>query len=195
MLVLVGQGLARLISRAGGDISVMRYLGATRSQVALTAGLPACSAVAGSVILAVAGAVALSLLAPVGPIRQFDPDRGLQADALVLGAGSAVLIVLLLAMLTLMAAQAVRHPGDRPATRASDVARVAAAAGLPASAVMGSRNALEPDRDGRRLRCGRPDRVRGRRHSCHGRRGFGASLNGLSPIQRIRLELGRTDPG
>ena len=144
MLVLVGQGLARLISRAGGDISVMRGLGATRSQVALTASLPACSAVAGSVILAVAGAVALSPLAPVGPIRQFDPDRGLQADAFVLGGGSAVLIVLLLAMLTLMATQAVQHPGDRPAARASDVARAAAAAGLPASAVVGSRNALEP---------------------------------------------------
>ncbi len=144
MLVLVGQGLARLISRAGGDISVMRGLGATRAQVALTVGLPACSAVVGSVILAVAGAIALSPLAPVGPIRQFDPDRGLQADALVLGGGSAVLIVLLLAALTLMATQAVRHPGDRPATRASDVARVAAAAGLPASAVVGSRNALEP---------------------------------------------------
>jgi FtsX-like permease family len=144
MLVLVGQGLARLISRAGGDISVMRGLGATRAQVALTAGLPACGAVIGSVILAVAGAIALSPLAPVGPIRQFDPDRGLQADALVLGGGSAVLIVLLLAALTLMATQAVRQPGDRPATRASDVARVAAAAGLPAPAVVGSRNALEP---------------------------------------------------
>jgi hypothetical protein len=144
MLVLIGQGLARLISRAGGDISVMRGLGATRAQVTLTVGLPASSAVIGSVILAVAGAIALSPLAPVGPIRQFDPDRGLQADALVLGGGSAVLIVLLLAALALMATRAVRHPGDRPAARASDVARVAAAAGLPASAVVGSRNALEP---------------------------------------------------
>jgi putative ABC transport system permease protein len=144
MLVLVGQGLARLISRAAGDISVMRGLGATRAQVALTVGLPASVAVVGSVILAVAGAIALSPLAPVGPIRQFDPDRGLQADALVLGGGSAVLIAALLAMLSLMAMRAVRHPGDRPATRASDVARFAAAAGLPASAVVGSRNALEP---------------------------------------------------
>ena len=144
MLVLVGQGLARSISRAGGDISVMRGLGATRAQVALTVGLPACSAVIGSVILAVAGAIALSPLAPVGPIRQFDPDRGLRADALVLGGGSAVLIMLLFAALALIATQAVRHPGDRPATRASNVARAAAAAGLPASAVVGSRNALEP---------------------------------------------------
>jgi FtsX-like permease family len=144
MLVLVGQGLARLISRAAGDISVMRGLGATRAQVVLTTGLPGCSALTGSVILAVAGAIALSPLAPVGPIRQFDPDRGLQADAFVLGGGAAVLIVLLLAMLALIATRAARHPGDRPATRASDVARVASAAGLPASAVVGSRNALEP---------------------------------------------------
>jgi hypothetical protein len=144
MLVLVGQGLARLISRAGGDISVMQGLGATRAQAALTVALPACSAVLASVILAVAGAIALSPLAPVGPVRQFDPDRGLQADAVVLGAGSAALIVLLLAMVTRMAAQAVRQPAGRPASRASDVARAAAAAGLPVSAVVGSRNALEP---------------------------------------------------
>jgi len=144
MLVLVGQGLARLISWARGDISVMRSLGATRAQAALTASLPACSAVIGSVILAVAGAIALSPLAPVGPIRQFDPDRGLQADALVLGGGSAVLLALLLAMLTRMAAKAVRQPNGRPRARASDAARAAAAAGLPASAVVGSRNALEP---------------------------------------------------
>ena len=144
MLVLVGQGLARLISRAGGDISVMQGLGATRAQAALTVALPACSAVLASVVLAVAGAIALSPLAPVGPVRQFDPDRGLQADAVVLGAGSAALIVLLLAMVTRMAAQAVRQPAGRPASRASDVARAAAAAGLPVSAVVGSRNALEP---------------------------------------------------
>jgi len=144
MLVLLGQGVARLISRADGDVSVMRGLGATRAQAALTVALPACSAVAASVILAVAGAIALSPLAPVGPVRQFDPDRGLQADALVLGGGSAALIVLLLAMLTWMAAQAVRQRGDRPAGRAPDVARAAAAAGLPVSAVVGSRNALEP---------------------------------------------------
>jgi len=144
MLVLVGQGLARLISRAGGDISVMRGLGATRAQAALTVGLPACSAAVASVVLAVAGAIALSPLAPVGPVRQFDPGRGLQADAVVLGGGSAALIVLLLAVLTRMAAQAVRQPSGRPASRASDVARAAAAAGLPVSAVVGSRNALEP---------------------------------------------------
>jgi FtsX-like permease family len=144
MLVLLGQGVARLISRADGDVSVMRGLGATRAQAALTVALPACSAVAASVILAVAGAIALSPLAPVGPVRQFDPDRGLQADAVVLGGGSAALIVLLLAMLTWMAAQAVRQRGDRPAGRAPDVARAAAAAGLPVSAVVGSRNALEP---------------------------------------------------
>ena len=144
MLVIVGQGLARLVSRARRDVSVMRGLGSTREQVALTASLSACLAVAGSVILAVVGAIALSPLAPVGPIRQFDPDRGLQADALVLGGGTAVLIALLLAMLALFATQAVRQPGHRPATRASDVARVAAAAGLPASAAVGSRNALEP---------------------------------------------------
>src|SRR5438067_342713 len=82
MLVLVGQGLAQVISRSAPDTAVLRALGATRGQAALAAALPAVIAVLGGVALAVAGAVAVSPLAPVGPVRQFDPDRGIGADAL-----------------------------------------------------------------------------------------------------------------
>jgi hypothetical protein len=100
--------------------------------------------VAGTV-LAVAGAIALSPLAPVGPVRQFDPARGAQADGLVLGAGSAVMIVGLLAVLAVMAVRAARRPPGAPAeSRASVIAQAAAAAGLPSTVVVGSRNALEP---------------------------------------------------
>jgi hypothetical protein len=144
MLVLVSQGIAQLLDRSAAGISALRGLGATRAQAMLAASLPGAIAIAGAAILAVAGAIALSPLAPVGPVRQFDPARGVRADALVLGAGSVLLTAALLGLLAVMAARAVRpsscHDGGRP----SVLARAAATAGMPASAVVGSRNVLEP---------------------------------------------------
>src|ERR1700734_3923622 len=113
MLVLAGQGLAQLISRAAQDIAVLRALGGSRAQTALAACLPGVAAILGATILAVAGAVALSPLAPVGQVRQFDPARGVQADGLVVGAGSVLLAVILLAVLAVMGARATR-PVTRP---------------------------------------------------------------------------------
>jgi hypothetical protein len=144
MLVLAGQGLAQLVSRAGPDIAAIRALGATRAQAALAAGLPGAIAIAIAVILAVAGAVALSPLAPIGPVRRFDPVRGAQADGLVLGAGAILLAAVLLGLLAVMAGRAVRQPTDQFGRRPSAIARAAASAGLPLSAVVGSRNALDP---------------------------------------------------
>lgn len=144
MLVLAGQGLAQLVSRAARDISVLRALGGSRGQTALAASLPGVAAILGATILAVAGAIALSPLAPVGQVRQFDPARGIQADGLVLGAGSVLLAAILLAALAVMGARATRHVTRPDRERPSAVAHAAAAAGLPASAVVASRNALEP---------------------------------------------------
>ncbi|MGA8458709.1 MAG: hypothetical protein WB800_25140, partial [Streptosporangiaceae bacterium] len=84
MLVLVGQGLAQLLSRSAGEISVLRAVGAARGQAALAAGLEGGIAVVAGVVLAVVGAYAVSPLAPVGPVRRFDPARGFEADPLVL---------------------------------------------------------------------------------------------------------------
>ena len=103
MLVLAGQGLAQLVSRRAPDSAVLGALGATRGQVALAAGLPGAIPVLGGTVLAVAGAIALSPLAPVGPVRRYDPGRGIAADPLVLGAGAAACCVLLLGLLTVLA--------------------------------------------------------------------------------------------
>ncbi|MGH3163184.1 MAG: hypothetical protein ACRDOC_14975, partial [Streptosporangiaceae bacterium] len=108
MLVLVGQGLAQMISRSAPDTAVLRTLGATRAQAALAAALPGLIAILGGVALAVAGAVAVSPLAPVGPVRQFDPDRGISTDGLVLGGGAAVFCLALLALLAVLAVRSVR---------------------------------------------------------------------------------------
>jgi putative ABC transport system permease protein len=144
MLVLVGQGLTQMISRSAPEIQVFRALGATRAQAALVAGLPGVIPVLGGVILAVAGAVAVSPLAPVGPVRRYDPSRGVKADVLVLGPGALLLGVVLAGLLALLAVRAVRQSKPGAAVRSSAIARTAATAGLPASAVVGSRNALEP---------------------------------------------------
>jgi hypothetical protein len=145
LLVLVGQSLAQLVSRSGPDVAVAVALGASRPQAALAASLPGATAIVAGTVLAVAGAIALSPLAPVGPVRQFDPVRGAQADGLVLGAGAAVMIVALVAVLAVLATRAARRSPGRPArSRASVIAQAAVAAGLPATVVVGSRNALEP---------------------------------------------------
>ena len=144
MLVLVGQGLAQMVSRSAPDTAVLRVLGTTRGQAALAAAPPGLIAVLGGVALAVAGAVAVSPLAPVGPVRRFDPDRGIAADGLVLGAGAAILALALLGLLAGLAVLSVRPRGAGPGVGSSAVARAAAAAGLPAAAVVGTRNALEP---------------------------------------------------
>jgi hypothetical protein len=145
MLVLVGQGLAQLLGRSATGISALRTLGATRAQAAFAASVPGAIAIVGGTILAVTGAVALSPLAPVGPVRRFDPARGMQADGLVLGTGSVLLAAVLLGLLAVMAWRAVARRLATPGSgRPSVLARAAASAGLPASAVVGSRNALEP---------------------------------------------------
>jgi ABC-type lipoprotein release transport system permease subunit len=145
LLVLAGQGLAQLLGRSGPDLAVAVGLGASRRQAALAASLPGAVAIVAGTVLALAGAIALSPLAPVGPVRQFDPVRGAQADGLVLGAGSAVMIAALLTVLAVMAVRGARRPPPpRGQVTPSGLARAAAAAGLPSTIVVGSRNALEP---------------------------------------------------
>ena len=144
LLVLVGLGLTQIISRSAADISVLRTLGTTRGQAALTAALPGVIPVLGGLALAVAVAVAVSPLAPVGPVRQYDPDRGIGADVLVLGAGAAILGVILLGLLAVLALRSVRPHQRGAGAGSSAVARAAAAAGLPVTAVVGTRNTFEP---------------------------------------------------
>ena len=50
LLVLVGQGLAQMLSRTAPDIGVIRALGATRVQAALAAALPGLVAILGAFI-------------------------------------------------------------------------------------------------------------------------------------------------
>ena len=141
-LVLGGLAMAQLMSRTAPDALMLRRLGASRRQATLTAALPGVVAVPGIIVLAAAGAVALSPLAPVGPVRFFAPGKGLQPDPLVLGAGLPALLILFGGLLAVLALRAVRTPGQVPAAERSAVTRAAMAAGLPLAAVVGTRNAL-----------------------------------------------------
>ncbi len=143
LLVLAGQGLAQLLSWSAPSVPAMRAAGATRAQAALAISLDGAVAILGGIALAVAGAVAVSPLAPVGPVRAFDPDRGFQADPLVLAGGGGAVIILLLAVLAALAWRSVRPEANARVGRASSIARTAAAAGLPVTAVAGIRAALE----------------------------------------------------
>ncbi|HEY7361254.1 MAG TPA: hypothetical protein VH642_10605, partial [Streptosporangiaceae bacterium] len=143
LLVLAGQAMAQLLDRSTPDLAGLRAMGTSRAQAALASGLAGVAAVLGGTALAVAGAVAVSPLAPVGAVREFDPARGVQADPLVLAGGGNVLAAALLAVLSVLAWRSVRPPSHIPPARASPVATAAAAAGLPVTAVVGTREALE----------------------------------------------------
>ena len=108
LLVLAGQGMTQLLGRSAPAMPAARAVGATRAQAALAVALPGLIAVAGAVAVAVAVAFALSPLAPVGPVRRFDPSRGFHADPLVLGAGAALMAVILAAVLAWAARRVIR---------------------------------------------------------------------------------------
>jgi hypothetical protein len=141
-LVLTSLAMAQLLSRTAPDALKLRALGASHRQAALVAALPGVIPVAGTIVITAAGAVALSPLAPVGPVRFFAPGKGLYADPLVLGAGLPALFVLLSGLLGVLALRAVRPARPAPGAERSAVTRAAIAAGLPPAAVVGTRNAL-----------------------------------------------------
>jgi hypothetical protein len=143
LLVLVGQGLAQLFDRSATQHEVLKAMGLTRAQASMAGGVGGLLAVIGGVALAVAGSVALSPLAPVGPVRQFDPARGVQFDVTVIVGGGAVLAVALLGVLALLCWRAGEFAGEARNPAPSAVAQATASLALPTSASLGVRYALE----------------------------------------------------
>src|SRR6185437_11627624 len=154
MLVLAGQGLAQLVGRSAQDMTAVRALGASRKQATLAASLPGGAAILGGTILAAAGAIAVSPLAPVGPVRQYDPAHGVHLDGLVLGGGSVLLAAPLLGLLAVIAWQAARPAAGPDRARPSAIAQ-AAAPGCPPPRSWPPATRQNRDRAGGRSRCGR----------------------------------------
>jgi hypothetical protein len=143
LVILMAQGLAQLLSRPAADAPTLRALGASRPQAAAATAGWGVVAVSGAVLLSVAGAIAVSPLAPVGPVRNYDPARGVEADWLVLGGGALVLLAVLLAQLSWLAWRAVRQGRELPAGQTSGLVAAASRIALPVTVVTGIRHALE----------------------------------------------------
>jgi len=155
-LLIVGQVAVRLLIGAAGDNAALAALGMTRRQL-LAAGLAeVAAAVTAGAVLAVGVAVAASPLTPIGPARLAEPDPGVSVNGLVLGAGFAAIVVLLLARVAVTAWRqasvraAIGSFGSvAPAAGRDSRPRLAeqlALAGASLTVVTGVRFALDPGR-------------------------------------------------
>jgi FtsX-like permease family/MacB-like periplasmic core domain len=157
LLAAVGSFLAlsQMVARQtwidGVQYPTLRALGMTRRQLmaaalARVALVATAGAVAGAVV-----AAAASPLFPIGPARLAERHPGFAVNWAILGLGALAAVVLLLAAAAMPAWRATRASGsaqgvtDR-ASRPSRLASSAARAGLPASAAIGVRMAVEPGR-------------------------------------------------
>jgi ABC-type lipoprotein release transport system permease subunit len=145
-LFLAIQVIARQLGAREQDLAVMRAVGADPVTTGLD-GLPGifASIMVGSV-LAVGVALAMSPLFPIGPVRAVYPDRGVNADWTVLGAGFAILVGVLGMVALAIAFGEAPHRVQRRARggfRRSSAVDLAARSGLPPSAVAGTTFAVD----------------------------------------------------
>jgi FtsX-like permease family len=149
-LLVVGQAIARQVQLDTGDMSVLRAVGMTRSQLVAATLVPAGLVGAGGALLAVALAVLASPLTPIGLAREAEIDPGLSADGTVLALGGLAVLLAVPARAAVAAWWATRAAGGRaggqaPGRSSRVVDRVARAGATP-SAVTGIRMALESGR-------------------------------------------------
>jgi len=151
-LLIVGQSVSRQLLLQGDDDATLRALGMAPWQLIVAAlGQVAGVAIAGAV-LGVAVAVAASPLMPLGALNIVEPQPGVSVDFAVLGGGAAATVLLLL-LRALLPAWRLAHPVRAGSSqtaggggRGSRLGAALAEAGLPPSAVIGVRMALEPGR-------------------------------------------------
>jgi hypothetical protein len=152
-LLLLGQSLGRQVLLESTEFPTLRSLGMLRWQLVAVTLVRA--AVVGGVAagLAVAAAVALSPLTPIGVARRAEAHPGVVIDWPVLAGGAVSIAVLVVICMALPAWRTGHARGDtlgliQPAgsRRPSRVAVAVAAAGAPPTAVTGARLALEPGR-------------------------------------------------
>jgi hypothetical protein len=157
-LIIAAGLIARAVRRDREDLRVLRALGASPPALFTVSGLGLSLSVVASAVAAVVVASLLTPLSPIGPVRQEYPDKGFAFNGVVLGIGFGAVIVLLGAMTVVFVLQGQRRVTNARRTfvmpSSARAPRLAAALGLPVSAVVGSRFALEPgnDRDGAPVR-------------------------------------------
>jgi hypothetical protein len=147
-LALAVQAIARQL-RSDEDRAIMRALGATPWETVADGLLAVVAAILLGSIAAVAIAIGLSPLGPIGPVRAVYPLRGIAFDWAVLATGLAVLAVVLASFAMAFATRMMtsRTGSHRePRRRRSAITRAARASGIPISGVVGTHFALERDR-------------------------------------------------
>ena len=148
-LILGLQAISRQLRISDEDRRVLWALGASPATIAGDGLIGALSAVVLGALLAVAVAVLLSPLAPLGAVRDVYPHPGIAFDWTVLGAGLLVLILALGAATIGISIRLSPHRSRgrrRASPRVSTISRGAESLGLPVSALVGVRFALEPGR-------------------------------------------------
>jgi len=150
-LPIVGQAATRLLATSSPDSPALAALGLTRGQLMAAGLIKVGAAAAAGAIMAAGMAVAASPLMPIGAARLAEPDPGVSADALVLAAGIAAIVVLLVAWAVWPAWRltsiGTRRDSTSPAPgRWPRLTAWLAGAGVPVTAVAGVRLALEPGR-------------------------------------------------
>jgi hypothetical protein len=149
-LLVVGQAIARQGFLDSAEYPALHALGFERSQLFGSAMLRAVLVAAGGGVIAVALAVAVSPLTPIGPARLAEPAPGVRIDPMVLGSGAAAVFVLVLLLSAIPAyryarTRAVERDGTET-TRPSRLAGALSGAGAAVPMVTGVRMALEPGR-------------------------------------------------
>jgi hypothetical protein len=150
--LMIAAGLiSRTMRRESRDLEVLRALGGNSAMIASAGLLSIVGVIFLSAVLAVAIAVALSPLSPIGPVRSVYPDRGIAFNWSVLGIGFLSVLVILTCFAGAIARRRQRRVTGKSrvalAPVSSRLGRLAAAMGLPPAAVVGVRFALEPGRD------------------------------------------------
>lgn len=127
--MLVGQSIARYTASTVTDLRLLRGLGMSPGQAALAAAAGSFLAAALGTSVGSGAAILVSRWMPPGAAAPYEPHPGLDADALVLGAGWLLVPVLVGCVAAVAATVALADAGHRAAPSSSAVARAAASAG------------------------------------------------------------------
>jgi ABC-type lipoprotein release transport system permease subunit len=147
VVLVVGQALVRQAFAEAGDDRVLRALGMQRDELLLLAVGRGVVIGAASALLAVAGAVLMSPLMPVGLARVADLHHGFNVDPLLLGLGALVTFATVVALRAFAAWRVRVAESSTARTRhASRAARILDRRSVPPSVDIGMRFALDSGR-------------------------------------------------
>ncbi len=145
-VLVAGLSLSREIAAGSTDAEVLSALGMTRGQRRALGAARSLAVATGAAVVAVAVAIALSPLTPVGVARKAELHRGLAVNLAVLGGGAVATVALVALAGALPAWWASRPVRRRADIRPSRLGSALIRSGAPTPATAGVRLALEPGR-------------------------------------------------